>query len=162
MIFLGGCFRERIDAIGDPLLLGVVIVRNDDVYFVLRKCGEQWYFGSGKIFELAMCQHKIRVLLDSGWLTVPAENDPLWHVTTLLSDVSIAGWRAYDWTSSELGYLLHRLPDEIGAAPLLHLIAPVENPSAPLLNPCCGIQWRSFCHRDGTRFLASPQVDERK
>lgn len=124
MTVLASYLREHVDVIWDPLLLGVRLARKANGPFVLYERGEQWAFGSGAIFELVMYQHVIRVRSGSGWLTVPAGDDPLQRIAKLLSDVPIAGWRAYGWVSFELSYLLHGLPDAVGTAPLLHLVVP--------------------------------------
>lgn len=119
-------FRERVDVPQDSFLLGVGLGRKANSPFVLYEHGEQWSFGSGAIFELVMYQHEIRVRLNSDWLTVPTRNNPLQRVAGLLSNIPIAGWRAYGWASFELSYLLHGLPNAVGATPLLHLIVPAR------------------------------------
>lgn len=124
MTVLTDYFWEHVDVIGDTLLLAVGLARNAEGPFVLYERGEQWTFGSGAIFELVMHQHEIRVRSSSGWITVPTGNDPLQRIAELLSDIPIAGWRAYGWASFELSYLLYGLPDTVGSAPLLHLIIP--------------------------------------
>jgi len=126
MTALSSYFRERVDVIGDPLFLGVGLARGADLPFVLYERDEQWAFGSGTIFELVMYQHEIRVRLNSDWLTIPTRNNPLQCVAELLSNIPIAGWRAYGWASFELSYLLHGLPDAVGATRLLHLIVPAR------------------------------------
>jgi hypothetical protein len=126
MAALVGYFRKCIDAICDPLLREVGPARNADANFALHERGEQCAFGSGEIFELVMYQHEIRVRPGSGWLTVPAGNDTLQRVAMPLSDILITEWRAYGWASFGLGYLLHGLPDVVGAAPLLHLVVPAR------------------------------------
>ncbi|HKR50578.1 MAG TPA: salicylate synthase [Pseudonocardiaceae bacterium] len=126
MTILPGYFREHIDATSDPLLLGAELARNADRPFVLYERDKQWSFGSGAIFELVMYQHEIRVRSSSDRLTVPTGDNPLQRVAELLSDIPIAGWRAYGWAGFELSYLLHDLPDAVGTAPLLHLIVPAR------------------------------------
>lgn len=124
MAILASYFRERVDGIFNPLSQGVGLARKAAVPYVLYEHCEQWSFGSGAIFELVMYQHEIRIRSGSSWLTVPAGNDPLQRIAELLSDIPIAGWRAYGWASFELSYLLQGLLDAVVTAPLLHLIVP--------------------------------------
>lgn len=124
MTTLTGYCREHVDVIWDPLLLGVRLARKSDGPFVLYERDKKWSFGCGAIFELVMYRHEIRVRSDSGWLRLPAGDEPLQRIAELLSEISVAGWRAYGWVSFELSYLLQGLPDAVGAAPLLHLVVP--------------------------------------
>jgi salicylate synthase len=123
MTILASYFRERVDGIFDPLSHGVELARKAVSPYVLYEHCEQWSFGSGAISELVMYQHEIRIRSGSSWLTVPAGNDPLQRIAELLSNIRIAGWRAYGWATFELSYLLQGL-DAVGTAPLLHLIVP--------------------------------------
>lgn len=116
--------RERVDVIWDPLLIGVRLARKADGPFVLYEHSKQWAFGSGAVFELVMYRHEIQIRSSSGWLTVPAGNDPLQRVAELLSEIPIASWRAYGWASFELSHLLQNSSNAVGEIPLLHLIVP--------------------------------------
>lgn len=116
--------RENVHLVWDPLSHGVGLVRQATGQYVLYERCEQWSFGSGAIFELVMYRHEFHIRSGSGWLTVPVGDDPLQDVAMLLSDIPIAGWRAYGWASFELSYLLQGLVDSVGTAPLLHLIVP--------------------------------------
>ncbi|GAA1312096.1 salicylate synthase [Pseudonocardia xinjiangensis] len=110
----------------DPLSAALRLARSSRGPYVLYERPDEVSYGAGALVEVLLDRDGIHFRHGPTTTLVPAGDRPLDRVAELLAGTGIEGWRAYGWIAFELSYLLHGLPEAVGAGPLLHLVVPEQ------------------------------------